>query len=606
MNKRGNNNFTCFRTVRVLTLMVFTLLFLPSYAIAQGVDAIPLFVLNAGIFNGISLIAIILLILLIFIVSLLVYLNQRSTKAIKGLIQEQKMRDARNLQILDQFFASISYDIRTPLNGIVGSTELLKRDKDPVNTEKFLNILSVASTNLCTTVTDLIDFTRFGNKDLKLESNVFNIHELMGELVDLHYHKAAVKKVRLNLSIDKKIPVLLTGDQGKLRQIVMTFLRLGIKNSENGTFSLGCDLIRTSGNVVEIRFRFLDTGSVYTDKQIEAFLFSKPEDFNYIDFLDADSPGRFALARNIIEMMGGSCGIESKAASGNQYWFTCNLDKAPDNKTSVTQQQMSLAGMNVLIVDDDMTSRALIRQYLGYYNCHGIEQTNISDSRTYLNSDNNLPIHAIIISLPITTISQMEMIHDLSHPKGKKKIPIIYISNEGSVFSATDINKYGFHTLLSKPVRVLDLYYSLQELSPKTFAQPSDMKMVMDEGKRFKGDILLVEDDLISEKVANATLSRLGFKVDIAVNGKAAVQKYIDKPYEFIFMDIMMPELNGLQATRQIREFEKMHPERKRVIIIALTAETVSVTRDQCIEAGMNDYISKPFRIEELQKVLSL
>jgi CheY-like chemotaxis protein len=574
------------------------------------ISLLPPVVLDAGggfsALNGYKFLFAICFLIIALLLFLIYYFNRRNFRIIQEIKNDETRREEHNKRILERFFAGISYDIRTPLNGIVGSTELIRMDKDPSNTEKYLNILSVASANLCTTVADLIDFSRFGNTDIKFESNTFSIHELLGELVDLHQHRAAEKKLRFELLIDKKIPMYLIGDHGKLRQLIMTYLRLGILNSDRGIVGLGCELIRTSGSVVELRFTINDTGNIYTDKQIEKQLLSDSTNYSFIDYLDPDSPSRLAVARNIIELMGGNTGIESKGGKGNYYWFTCNLNLASENTASINHHQLNLSGMNVMVIDDDMTSRALFRQYLGFYQCNSVEKTTMEDALTYLQRDDSPVIHAIILSLPIRTVEAQRLARSLVSRAGKPKLPVIFISAEGAAFSKEDLKEFGFHSTLTKPFRVVDFFYSLYELAPKIFTSFAKSNPDTDDLKNYSIDILLVEDDLISEKVASATLTRLGFRVEIARNGKVGLQKYIEKPYRYVFMDILMPEMNGLETTRKIREFERVHPDRKPSTIIALTAETITVTKAQCIESGMNDYISKPFRLEELQKVLSL
>jgi CheY-like chemotaxis protein/signal transduction histidine kinase len=547
-------------------------------------------------------------ILIVIIVFLLLWNfidYQKYKKKLNTSNQQLKLREQKDKEIIDKLFSQISQDIRTPLNGIVGMTELLRQMPATEKQEECLNIIAVSSNNLVAVVSDLFEFSRFGRNDPVLEKISFSIHDIIAEVSDILSDKINEKRLQLITFIDPAIPYFLSGDPIKLRQILLIIVRHAVHRTPKGEIQLFTEFVRSSGQQYELKFRIKDNGpEISMNEQVNVFTDNNFE-LSYLDFLNPENPHKFLLIKRIVNLMGGQAGIESATGNGVTYWFTVSLEKVNEDISKQKQSGFDLHDLNILILDENNSSRAIFRKYLRFFGCTFSEAESIEKAKVILQQDQVFDVILYCLNTQNQDVSEFgQLFNEESHQSRPK---FILISSTGYLISPSQMRKLGFDAYLNKPVKLTDLYTAIIDVAPERFkSKLGDYNKATPPGIESVLNILLVEDNLINEKVAVATLSRLGHKVDTAANGKIAVHKFVEKQYDIILMDIQMPEMDGIEATICIRELERNNTLRPRTLIVALTAISRPEDKDHCMRAGMDDYIIKPFRYDELIRVLSL
>lgn len=546
------------------------------------------------------------------IVALLLLLSYRDRRACKRKFEEASRKlqekEKKSKEIIEKFFRTVSHDIRTPLNGIIGITELLKQSELSEKQQEYVNLISVSANHLTAVITDLMDFYAFEKPTSIAQSSVFSIHEVVGEVSDLLIEKVNQKRLIFNTHIDTRIPFYLKGDLQRLRLLLLNFLKTSLYHTIRGEIMVQVELIRRFDKNVELRFHIADTGSPFPEEEIRAFLREGQEitveESSFLDYLDPSNRQKLALAQRMLEYLGGSLALESKQGFTNAYWFSLIFEDVTDTQKSYSQQLQPLSTLKVLLIDLNSSSRAIYRQYLQYFKTIFEETDSIEKGRAMLElaSNQGMPFHAVIISEDDGKEETLQFARLLkTNPLFNQPAMILLCGNPEMISTQEQIIK-NFHALISKPVKINDLYQALSGLIKKESSSTSGSASATITPSL---KILLAEDNLINEKVAVATLERLGHSVDTAANGAIAVQKFLEKKYDLIIMDVLMPEMDGLEATRRIRELERLQPSRGHTRIVALTAESHPDDRTRCLQAGMDDFITKPFKHEELLKILN-
>jgi len=515
-------------------------------------------------------------------------------------------REKRNKEIIDRFFRNVSHEIRTPLNGIMGLTGLLKHSGLTEKQQEYANLISASSTNLLSVITDLLEFSMLDKPGKDSHRSRFSIHEVLGEIGDAVFDTINHKRLAFNTYVDLKIPAYLNGDVTRLRQILLTFLRNAIRHTEKGEISISAELMRSFDSGVEIKFRITDTGPGFTIEEIKRLMEDPKEDSetNYLEYIDPDNRYKFSIARHILEGMGGRAAIESKPGNGSALWFSLIFENAgnanaPNEFDFTTMQQL-----RVLIVDNNPTSRSVFKQYLQHLQVVFEEADSSQTALAILceSAKQGNYLHEAIVSFGDPQEAGL-FAEEINKNNLFPRPALIHITTSPDLTQGSSPARSAFDAILRKPVVIGDLYQTLLRLAPAHLLQMNEKAEPPVKAGSLR--ILLAEDNIINEKVANATLTRLGHKVDVAPNGLIAVQKFSEKTYDLIIMDIQMPEMDGIEATRQIRAMELSKPNRKPIKIVALTADAHPDDREKCLKAGMNDYITKPFRHEELEKILT-
>jgi PAS domain S-box-containing protein len=514
---------------------------------------------------------------------------------------EEKAKEASRAK--SEFLANMSHEIRTPINGIIGMNDLLL--STPLNEKQthYAQLLRSSGEVLLQLINDILDFSKIEAGRLELEHIAFDLNALVFELAQTSSIKAHDKGLEFVYSIANNIPQMIVGDPGRIRQILNNLISNAIKFTESGEVFL--DIQRKTKN--SLIFNVHDTGiGIAKDKQQK--LFSK---FSQVD---ASTTRKFggtglglAISKQLVELMQGQIGIDSEAGQGSCFWFTTKFDFSTQ-KNSARKALVPLNEASILIVDDSINNKKLVERLL---ESRGLKVTQASNAKEGLQKLKEAvvaetPFDIAIIDANLSGVNGEQLARAIkSHPE-LDKIQLLLMSS-GITKGTEYFSQVGFNACIAKPLCAENLYSSIAQLQGNNSVEDTNQSIDTNSELVSKQPdrILLVEDNFINQEVAKEMLQRLGYVVDVASNGRQAVEQLNDSQdqYAVVLMDCHMPIMDGYEASRFIRA-QDSDSKTSKVPIIALTANALKGEREKCIRAGMNDYLSKPVDMDSLDKML--
>jgi len=490
---------------------------------------------------------------------------------------------------------------------IVSSTAFVKTKSSISKLSLPASIFEKSSTSLLTIINDVLDFSKIEAGKLNFEMLDFVLTNAVEDTIDLLAEQAHHKKIELASLIDTNVPRMLRGDPGRLRQVLTNLLGNAIKFTEQGEVILRARTVRESDTDAVIRFEISDTG-IGIDEAAQRNLFQA--------FIQADGSTTrkyggtglgLAISKQLVQLMNGQIGVESVAGKGSTFWFTARFEKQPAGAI-VDERSVNLENLRALIVDDNATNRQILRHQLESWGMVYSEASSGAQALEMLRdaARRNEPFKLAVLDLMMPVMNGFDLARHIKADATIASVELVMLTSFGERGDAMTAQEIGIAAYLTKPVRQAQLFKCLTKVvstsmvdeanAPTSATKPVSVPSISN--KR----LLLAEDNIVNQKVALRQLQKLGYRADAVANGREAVEALGRIPYDLVLMDCQMPEMDGYEATVEIRRREGTA---KHTFIVAMTANALEGDREKCVAAGMDDYVSKPVKVEDLSAVLS-
>ena len=503
------------------------------------------------------------------------------------------------------FLARMSHEIRTPMNGVLGMTELLLETGLTGTQRKYAETVQRSGKTLLGIINDLLDFSKIEAGKLELEKLDMDLRRTMEDIVDLLAERAHAKGLELACSIPPNLPTHVRGDPLRVGQILTNLLGNAIKFTDEGSVVIGVRPLAETATHVTMRFEVRDTGvGISAEAQSRIF-----EEFAQADGSTTRKHGGsglgLAISKQLVEMMGGSIHVESDLGKGSTFWFTAEFEKQAARSDSTAPLGL-LTGARALIVESNAVSREILLAQMSNWQVSTRVAEAPKQALELLSeaATRSVPYDIAIVDLGLPGMDSLELARNIRSRADIAKVRLVMLTRRHvDVRNARDA---GFDACLVKPVRQTVLYECLVNVlsgrSQDTVAAPATTTPTSRAPAGQRGRILLVEDNLINQQVALGILQIQGYSVTVANNGKEALESHSQGGFDLILMDCHMPEMDGFEATVEIRKREQAGD--KRLPIIALTANAMAQDREECLNAGMDDHLAKPFSMQTMQEML--
>ena len=527
---------------------------------------------------------------------------------------EAEIARARDLalesaRLKSEFLANMSHEIRTPMNGVIGMAGLLRHTRLDAQQIEFVRTIQDSADSLLTVINDILDFSKVESGKLQFDSVDFELRAVVEGVVALLAEQAHAKQLELSSDIDPDVAVTLRGDPGRLRQVLANLVGNAVKFTTCGEVAVTATIDRLTPDTATIRIEVRDTGI-----GIEAAAI--PKLFEPFTQADGSTTRRFggtglglAISRRLVELMHGEMGVDSRPGEGSTFWFTARFERRPAAAPVLASRTTAQLGeLRVLIVDDHRTNRQVLHHQLAAW---GVRTAEAGDGQTALEqlraaAVRGAPYDLAILDAHMPGMDGLEVAQAIRADRalgGTRLVMMTSLAPEAS----DALRQAGLAATLTKPVKQAQLLHCLAGVmgvdAPPQPAMPAPIDRAPDETPALdRGLILVVEDNLVNQRVAVAQLSRLGYRTRVAGNGREAVDAVLGNGtrYDVVLMDCQMPEYDGYEATQAIRAGERGH----RTPIIAMTAHALEGERERCLDVGMDDYLSKPIQLEGLRRML--